>query len=212
MNRDDADIKALKVELAESILLVKVSLESNDFDDVYDHLEKMIDVKFELNIDLDTEERNLISVGFRNYVGKLQTAIRVVVAISKTTKYHKYKSILPDFIRELQGKVKDQCLDILDILKNKVTKLSADTESMCYIQKLIGDYYRYAYDSTLIDRYIEPEAPEEPDSPTAPLKKKKDLDNTKSLGTSSVEATNDDADDDPRSSSKMSKNVKFVEI
>ena len=61
----------------------------------------MIDVKFELNIDFDTEERNLISVGFRNYVGKLQTAVRIVTAIGKTTKYHKYKSILPDYIREL---------------------------------------------------------------------------------------------------------------
>jgi len=101
MNRDDADIKALKVELAESILLVKVSLESMDFDDVFDHLEKMIDVKYELNIDLDTEERNLISVGFRNYVGKLQSAVRVCTAIAKTTKYHKYKNILPDYIREL---------------------------------------------------------------------------------------------------------------
>ena len=76
-NRDDADIKALKVELAESILLVKVSLESGDFDDVFDHLEKMIDTKYDLNVDFDTEERNLISVGFRNYVGKLQTAVRV---------------------------------------------------------------------------------------------------------------------------------------
>jgi len=31
----------------------------------------MIDVKYELNIDFDAEERNLLSVGFRNYVGKL---------------------------------------------------------------------------------------------------------------------------------------------
>jgi hypothetical protein len=101
MNRDDADIKALKVELAESILLVKVSLEAGDFEDVYDHLEKMIEVKYDLNVDFDTEERNLMSVGFRNYVGKLQTAVRVCTAVAKTPKYHKYKNLLPDFIREL---------------------------------------------------------------------------------------------------------------
>ena len=38
MNRDDADIKALKGELAEAILLVKVSMEAQDSQDVFDHL------------------------------------------------------------------------------------------------------------------------------------------------------------------------------
>jgi len=64
----------------------------------------------------------------------------------------------------------------------------------------MGDYYRYAYEATLIERYVEPEVPEEPDSPSSP-KKKKDLDvMPKSLGTSSVEGTNDD---ESRSPSKM---------
>lgn len=71
MNRDDADVKALKQELNQAILLVKVSMESLDYDDVYEHLLQMIEVKYELNLDFDTEERNLISVGLRNYVGKL---------------------------------------------------------------------------------------------------------------------------------------------
>ena len=45
-------------------------MESCDYDDVYEHLQQMIDTKIELNDDLDTEERNLVSVGFRNYIGK----------------------------------------------------------------------------------------------------------------------------------------------
>ena len=106
MNRDDADIKALKGELAEAILLVKVSMEALDFQDVFDHLVQMIDVKTELNVDFDTDERNLISVGFRNYVGRLQTAVRICVAISKSPKYQKYKNLLPDYVRSLQLKVK----------------------------------------------------------------------------------------------------------
>jgi hypothetical protein len=61
----------------------------------------MIEVKYELNDDFDNEERNLVSVGFRNYVGKLQTAIRIMTAIQKGPKYHKYKEILPNYIREL---------------------------------------------------------------------------------------------------------------
>ena len=86
----------------------------------------MIDVKTELNVDFDTEERNLISVGFRNYVGRLQTAVRICVSISKSPKYQKYKSLLPDFVRELQLKVKNQCLEIIDILKTSASKLCAD--------------------------------------------------------------------------------------
>ena len=50
----------------------------------------------------------------------------------------------------------------------------------------MGDYYRYAYEATLIDRYVEPEVVEDPASPKS-MKKK----STFSLA-SSVEGTNDE--------------------
>jgi len=75
------------------------------------------------------------------------------------------------------------------------------------MQKLMGDYYRYAYESTLIERYVEPEAPGTPDSPS-PIKVR-DQDDTKGThGTNSVDITNDD---ESPAASKLVKNVQFVE-
>ena len=132
-------------------------MESQDQNDVYEYLNDMIDIKVELNDDFDTEERNLISVGFRNYIGHLETAIRVMKAINKTEKYKKYGGLIPNYIRKLSLQVKDQCLEIIEVLRQKCYKVCSDNEAMCYFQKLIGDYYRYAHDATLLERYHEVE-------------------------------------------------------
>ena len=72
-------------------------------------------------------------------------------------------------------------MEIIEILKNSASKLCADNESICFMQKLIGDYYRYAYESTQIERYVPPEVQGEAELESA----------TKITDKDSVDATND---------------------
>jgi len=43
----------------------------------------------------------LIGVGLRNYIGVLQSSIRVLVAINENKKYKKYERTLPDFLKDM---------------------------------------------------------------------------------------------------------------
>ena len=117
----------------------------------------MIDVKLDLNVDFDVDERNLISVCFRNYLGKTQTAIGIMKAIGKQEKYQKYKNILPDLENKQRQILKENCLVCAEIIRNKAYKLCTDNESMCFFQRLIGDYNRYAYEALDLNWYVEPE-------------------------------------------------------
>lgn len=81
--------------------------------------------------DFNFEERNLIGVGLRNYVGVLQTTVKVVSAIGASNKYLKYGDNLPKFKIGLQLKLRTHCLKCIDLLR-KAYKLCATPESMGY--------------------------------------------------------------------------------
>ena len=66
-----------------------------------EYLFEIIDIKAQMNQDFLPDERNLLSVGFRNYIGVLQSSIRVLAAINVNKKYKKYERNLPDFLKDL---------------------------------------------------------------------------------------------------------------
>ena len=63
---------------------------------------------------------------------------------------------------KLQKKLKGQCLENVEELK-RAYKVCADNQSMCFIQKMIADQYRYAYEALDIQQY-EQEESKTPDS------------------------------------------------
>jgi len=72
-----------------------------------EYLQELVNIKIDLSKDFTSEERNLLGVGLRNYVGQLQTAVRVCSAIGKTKAYNKYEDKLPRFKLKLQLKLKE---------------------------------------------------------------------------------------------------------
>ena len=138
------------------MLLAKVAQMAEDYDDVYEYLVEVISIKVNIGEDFSKDEKEFISVGFRNYIGVLQSKIRVLDAIQTNKRYSKYERILPDLIYEKKIKLKEQCVTIANLLKNKAYKLASDNEAMCHFQKLIGDHYRFAYDALDITLYKMP--------------------------------------------------------
>ena len=49
------------------------------------------------NEDFTTEERNLLSVGFKNQIGSKRTAIRTIAAIEQNPKYSKFNNALSEY-------------------------------------------------------------------------------------------------------------------
>ena len=74
---------------------------------MFEYLQEMVNVKIDLQRDYTVEERNMIGVGLRNYVGQLQTSVRVLSAINKTKAYSKYGDNLPRLKLKMQFKLKD---------------------------------------------------------------------------------------------------------
>ena len=137
------------------MFLCKLAEQAENFNDMFGYLKEMIVLRVTTGSEFETEERNLMSVGFRNYVGQLQTSIRVLSAIQKTAEYRKYGNRLPEMKMKYQLKVHEQCNEITNLLK-KAYEVCTNDESQCFIQKLLGDYYRYMYEALDIRQFQEP--------------------------------------------------------
>ncbi|XP_049896970.1 14-3-3 protein gamma-1 [Epinephelus moara] len=102
----------------------------------------------ELNEALSNEERNLLSVAYKNVVGARRSSWRVISSIEqKTSADGNEKKI--EMVRAYREKIEKEleavCQDVLNLLDNFLIKNCNDTqhESKVFYLKMKGDYYRY---------------------------------------------------------------------
>ena len=138
--------------MEEKIFMVRVAEQAERFDDMYSFLKEVIDQK---DTDFTTEERNLLSVGFKNLIGANRTAIRTIGAIEQNPKYQKFADALGKYKRKIEEELFNQCLSIVNLVKDKCIKLAANSESKAFFLKMAGDYYRYVAESAQGDKLNE---------------------------------------------------------
>lgn len=127
----------------EKIFMARVAEQAERFDDMVDFLRPLLKEK---GGDFSVEERNLLSVGFKNLIGGKRTAIRTISAIEQNPKYQKFSSPLGQYKRKIEGELQKNCQDIIDMIKSDGLK-TADNESRAFFLKMVGDYYRYMAES-----------------------------------------------------------------
>ncbi len=128
------------MSLEENIFMARVAEQAERFDDMVQYLTQVVTSKSD---DFTTEERNLLSVGFKNQIGSKRTAIRTISAIEQNPKYSKFNEGLGGYKKKIEGELYDQCLGIVDIVKNSCMGIAATDETKAFFFKMMGDYYRY---------------------------------------------------------------------
>jgi len=128
------------MSLEENIFMARVAEQAERFDDMVKYLQLVVQSKTD---DFTTEERNLLSVGFKNQIGSKRTAIRTISAIEQNPKYSKFNDSLLAYKKKIEGELAAQCYSIVDIVSGECLKVAATDETKAFFQKMIGDYYRY---------------------------------------------------------------------
>lgn len=93
--------------------------------------------------DVSADERNLLSVAFKNLISSKRAACRTIAAIEQNPKYGKYADALSGYKTSIEGKLTADCQRIVDMIKSKVLSKQCDGEPKAFFIKMIGDYYRY---------------------------------------------------------------------
>jgi len=109
--------------------------------------------------DLTTEERNLLSVAFKNVIGSRRAAWRTLNA---GVDEGKFDDLLLAYRKQVESELSDVCLDVLNLLEDTLVKNNTkENEARVFYLKMTGDYYRYlaefvtdkAYEQKAADYY-----------------------------------------------------------
>jgi len=124
----------------DSVSKAKLAEQAERYDDMAKHMK----VVTEIGLDLSNEERNLLSVAYKNVVGARRSSWRVISSIESKTGEEDTKFLMCKNYREtVEDELKVICNDVLSLLDEYLIKNSKVPESQVFYLKMKGDYYRY---------------------------------------------------------------------
>jgi len=126
-----------------NVYLAMLAEQCNRFEEMTNFLEEMLKSR---SGDLNSDERNLLSIAYKNSVSSRRTALRTIMAYEMKEKKKDSSNFLP-YIQEYRRKVEDEltkmCKNVLETIDNFLLKRSEDDEAKVFYLKMKGDYYRY---------------------------------------------------------------------
>jgi len=112
----------------------------------YDEMVEAMKNVASLDVELTVEERNLLSVAYKNVIGARRASWRIISSIEQKEE-HKGSEDKLGMIRSYRDQVEKElreiCQDILDVLDKHLIPSSTTGESKVFYYKMKGDYHRY---------------------------------------------------------------------
>ncbi|XP_012256842.1 14-3-3 protein zeta isoform X2 [Athalia rosae] len=111
----------------------------------YDDMAAAMKAVTETGVELSNEERNLLSVAYKNVVGARRSSWRVISSIEQKTEGSERKQQMAKEYREkVEKELREICYDVLQGLLDKyLIPKASNPESKVFYLKMKGDYYRY---------------------------------------------------------------------
>jgi 14-3-3 protein epsilon len=124
------------------VYFAKLAEQAERYDEMAEHMEKVGNAGGELSV----EERNLLSVAYKNAVGSRRAAWRIITSVEQKEK-SKGNDENAKWAKEYCGKVEAElnkiCGTILELLGKVLVPAATTGESSVFYQKMKADYYRY---------------------------------------------------------------------
>jgi len=112
----------------------------------YDEMAEQMETVGKSGEELSVEERNLLSVAYKNAVGSRRAAWRIITSV-EAKETSKGNAENATWAKEYCGKVESElskiCDTILKLLDDSLIKQATTGESKVFYQKMKADYYRY---------------------------------------------------------------------
>jgi len=128
------------VDKDELVQKAKLAEQSERYDDMAQAMKSVT----ETGVELSNEERNLLSVAYKNVVGARRSSWRVISSIEQKTEASARKQQLAREYRErVEKELREICYEVLGLLDKYLIPKASNPESKVFYLKMKGDYYRY---------------------------------------------------------------------
>ena len=126
--------------IEEKIFLARVAEQAERFEDMVNFLDEVLASK---GGSVNPDERNLLSVAFKNLISSKRAACRTISAIEQNPKYTKFNTALLDYKTRIETQLMADCQKVIDMINNRVLSGECSDEAKAFFVKMVGDYYRY---------------------------------------------------------------------
>nr|QWE91147.1 tyrosine 3-monooxygenase/tryptophan 5-monooxygenase activation protein [Salpingoeca crinita] len=124
----------------DTVTQAKLAEQAERYEDMAAAMKKVT----EMDSELSPEERNLLSVAYKNVVGTRRSSWRVISSIEQKTESNERKQTMAREYREkIEGELRTICQEVLKLLDEHLVPKSTNSESKVFYLKMKGDYFRY---------------------------------------------------------------------
>lgn len=129
-----------------AVYMAKLAEQAERYDEMVQEMRKVAGNTNENTGELSVEERNLLSVAYKNVIGARRASWRIISSIEQKEE-NKGNADHVEITKEYRSKIEQElnkiCRDILEILDDNLIKSAKADESKVFYYKMKGDYHRY---------------------------------------------------------------------
>jgi len=124
--------------------MAKLAEQAERYEEMVEYMEKVaktVDVE-----ELTVEERNLLSVAYKNVIGARRASWRIVSSIEQkeeSRKNEEHVNLIKEYRAKIEAELSNICDGILKLLDSHLVPSSTAAESKVFYLKMKGDYHRY---------------------------------------------------------------------
>jgi len=137
-----------------SVYFAKLAEQAERYDEMATYMQEVGQSPDELSV----EERNLLSVAYKNAVGSRRAAWRIITSVQEkeTSKGNAEQAgFAKEYCAKVEAELQDICDRILGLLDGNLINKASSGESKVFYQKMKADYYRYIAEFTSGDKKSE---------------------------------------------------------
>nr|DAD40982.1 TPA_asm: hypothetical protein HUJ06_015305 [Nelumbo nucifera] len=127
------------------VYLAKLAEQAERYEEMVSYMEKLVVGSSSVG-ELTVEERNLLSVAYKNVIGSLRAAWRIVSSIEQKEegrKNEEHVALVKDYRSKVESELSAVCAGILKLMDAHLIPSASASESRVFYLKMKGDYHRY---------------------------------------------------------------------
>jgi len=128
------------------VFLAKLAEQTERYESMVARMKRVV----EMGEPLNEEERNLLSVAYKNVVGSRRSAWRVASSIDQKEEDEKKKELAKFDKEKIEEELENLCKEVIQLLETKLIvvvdhdkSVPKEVEAQVFYLKMKGDYYRY---------------------------------------------------------------------
>ncbi|MED6184695.1 hypothetical protein PIB30_049964 [Stylosanthes scabra] len=128
----------------ENVYMAKLAEQAERYEEMVEFMEKVSAAAD--NEELTVEERNLLSVAYKNVIGARRASWRIISSIEQKEESRgneDHVNVIRDYRSKIESELSNICDGILKLLDTRLIPSASSGDSKVFYLKMKGDYHRY---------------------------------------------------------------------